>query len=417
MKEGGSGSATPNDVEVATIIVAAVDDKSECPEGGLHAWLAVLGSSLVYFVSFGLINSFGTFQEFYEQDYLSSHSATSIAFIGTLEITLLYIGGVFIGPLFDAFGLKYLYPIGCLGSVLALVALSFTKPEQIYQQFLSQGVLFGISVGFGAYPALALVGQYFKHKRALAMGIVAAASSVGGVCLPIMFSRLFKTIGFSWSVRVAALITLFCYLTAMMISRTRLPRKPMTKPSQFVDLGGFKDPLYVVLMVGAFLVNLGLYIPYYYIEPFAIQLGISENVHPYLLPMLNGLSFFGRIIGGHLADIYGRMNVLVPTTLISGILCLALWLPSNGTVPVIIFACVYGLFSGAFISVCPATVGQISPTSKLGARIGTFFGVVAFATLTGTPIGGAFTAGAEGVEGYRRVAIFSVRLFFSLSVG
>lgn len=62
LKEGGSGSATPRDVEVATIIVAAVDDKSECPEGGLHAWLAVLGSSLVYFVSFGLINSFGTFQ-------------------------------------------------------------------------------------------------------------------------------------------------------------------------------------------------------------------------------------------------------------------------------------------------------------------------------------------------------------------
>lgn len=69
-----------------------------------------------------------------------------------------------------------------------------------------------------------------------------------------------------------------------------------------------------------------------------------------------------------------------------------------------------GLFSGAFISVCPAVVGQISPTSKLGARIGTFFGVVAFATLIGTPIGGAFTGGkGEGVEGYRRVAVFSVR--------
>lgn len=61
------------------------------------------------------------------------------------------------------------------------------------------------------------------------MGIVAAGSSVGGVCLPIMFSRLFNTIGFgmlsfalelvtesnpvaypplAWSVRVAALITL-----------------------------------------------------------------------------------------------------------------------------------------------------------------------------------------------------------------
>lgn len=60
MKEGTSGSATPNDIEVTTI--AAVLEESECPEGGLHAWLAVLGSSLVYFVSFGLINSFGTFQ-------------------------------------------------------------------------------------------------------------------------------------------------------------------------------------------------------------------------------------------------------------------------------------------------------------------------------------------------------------------
>lgn len=51
-------------------------------------------------------------------------------------------------------------------------------------------------VGFGTYPALSVVGQYFKAKRALAMGIVAAGSSVGGVCLPIMFSRLFDTIGF-----------------------------------------------------------------------------------------------------------------------------------------------------------------------------------------------------------------------------
>lgn len=65
----------------------------------------------------------------------------------------------------------------------------------------AQGVLFGIVVGFGIYPALAVVGQYFKARRALAMGIVAAGSSVGGVCLPIMFSRLFKTIGFGRSIK------------------------------------------------------------------------------------------------------------------------------------------------------------------------------------------------------------------------
>lgn len=178
--------------------------------------------------------------------------------------------------------------------------------------------------------------------------------------------------------------------------------------------------------------------------------------------------------GGQLADRYGRMNVLYPTTLISGILCFALWLPSNGAIPVVVFSCFYGaslilalfstlcirrtsplfvrlrtdfqstfpsppspsrehthapkpahpctslrpgLFSGAFISVCPAAVGQISPTSRLGARIGTFFGIVAFATLLGTPVGGAFVKGGGsasggGKEEYRRVAVFSVSSFF-----
>ena len=108
--------------------------------------------------------------------------------------------------------------------MLSTVALSFTHPQAIWHQFLSQGVLFGLAVGFGFQPALCVVGHYFRRRRALAMGIVAAGSSVGGVCLPIMFSRLFDQIGFgmsfllvssqsltmtAWTVRVAALITLW----------------------------------------------------------------------------------------------------------------------------------------------------------------------------------------------------------------
>lgn len=37
-------------------------EEVEYPEGGLQGWLAVAGSFLVYFASFGFINSFGTFQ-------------------------------------------------------------------------------------------------------------------------------------------------------------------------------------------------------------------------------------------------------------------------------------------------------------------------------------------------------------------
>lgn len=93
-----------------------------------------------------------------------------------------------------------------LGCSVALVALSFSQPEQLWQQFLTQGVLFGVCSSFGVQPALAVVGQYFHKRRALAMGVVAGGSSLGGVCFPLMFSGLIPRIGFSWSIRVAALI-------------------------------------------------------------------------------------------------------------------------------------------------------------------------------------------------------------------
>ena len=75
-------------------------------------------------------------------------------------------------------------------------------------------------------PALSAVGQYYHHRRALVMGIVAAGSRVGGVCLPIMFSRLIPRIGFPWMMRVGALDLLTCYAAAICLSRAKhQPRK------------------------------------------------------------------------------------------------------------------------------------------------------------------------------------------------
>ena len=106
--------------EEKIVSVAGVDEEPEFPEGGLQAWLAVTGSFLVYVASFGVINSFGTFQasqvfhtgkheiliervrqNFYETEYLSNYTSTVIAFIGALQITILYVEGLFICSLGD----------------------------------------------------------------------------------------------------------------------------------------------------------------------------------------------------------------------------------------------------------------------------------------------------------------------------
>jgi MFS family permease len=103
---------------------------------------------------------------------------------------------------------KYLYLFSGIGTSGALLLLSVSKPTILWQPFLIQGVLLGLAIAFGAQPAIVVCGQHFFRRRALAMGIVAAAGSVGGVCFPLLFARLMPAIGYAWTLRVVALLIL-----------------------------------------------------------------------------------------------------------------------------------------------------------------------------------------------------------------
>jgi hypothetical protein len=85
---------------------ASSDNSISEREGSLAGWLTVVGSSLVYFSAFGIINSFGFFQDIYQNRYLSSTPSSTIAFIGTIQITLMNVLAAPAGSLFDCYGLK-----------------------------------------------------------------------------------------------------------------------------------------------------------------------------------------------------------------------------------------------------------------------------------------------------------------------
>ena len=84
---------------------------------------------------------------------------------------------------------------------------------------------------------------------------------------------------------------------------------------------------------------------------------------------------------------------------------LALWLPSASNVPIILFAALFGFSSGAFVSMAPALVAQISDIRQIGVRTGTMFAIISFAARCGNPVGGALVAGQNG--GFSHLQIFS----------
>jgi MCP family monocarboxylic acid transporter-like MFS transporter 10 len=78
-------------------------------EGGFEAWLTLLGSLLVYYSSYGLLNSFGFFQNYYQNDFLKSTSPSTISFIGTLQIALTSSIATISGAICDAHGIRVSY--------------------------------------------------------------------------------------------------------------------------------------------------------------------------------------------------------------------------------------------------------------------------------------------------------------------
>lgn len=75
-------------------------------EGGSAAWLTVLGSILVYYASFGVMNSFGFFQSYYSSNFLANTPTSTIAFIGTLQMALMNSMAAVSGALCDQYGVK-----------------------------------------------------------------------------------------------------------------------------------------------------------------------------------------------------------------------------------------------------------------------------------------------------------------------
>lgn len=116
------------------------------------------------------------------------------------------------------------------------------------------------------------------------------------------------------------------------------------------------------------------------------------------------VSIFGRILPGMLADKFGRFNVMIITCFASAILVLALWIPAHGNAAIIVFSALYGFTSGAYVSMGPSIIAQISDVRQIGVRTGTMFGIVSFAVLVGSPIGGALVTRDNG--GYLCLQIF-----------
>lgn len=363
----------------------------EFPEGGRQAWLTVLGGFLILFCTFGTVQSFGVYQDYYSRVLLSERTASDISWIGSMQTFLLFAGGLPTGKLFDDGYFHHCLAFGSLIYLFSIFMLSLVQPGQYYQVFLAQGVGLGIGMGLIMLPALSVTSHYFRRRRAVAMGVVIAGSSTGAVVFSILLNNLFNgKVGFPWGVRTAAFIDLVFLLTANLVMKTRLPsrrERPNAKPINIRAV--LSDGGYWLCIIGAALVFWGLFVPFFYLQVFAELHGLPKSLAFYAIPIMNASSLFGRTIPNFLGDYFGPFNIMIPCTIISGGL-IYLMFAATGVAGTVVFGILYGFFSGGFISIITPAVASFSrDLNEIGTRIGIACFVIGFALLTGTPIAGA----------------------------
>ncbi|KAL5492850.1 hypothetical protein ACEPAI_4298 [Sanghuangporus weigelae] len=396
--ERASRDSTEDGSPSPTVAIQGVEgrlnpSKIDIPDGGFEAWSTLAGAFIVVFCTSGYVNSFGVYEDFYVRQYLTSFTTSQISWIGSAQTFCLFSVGILSGYAMDIGYFRHVMFAGSVLFVFCLFMISISHPERWYQLFLAQGIGLGFAIGSTYVPALGVVAHHFARRRSLVMGIVASASSVGGIVHPILLNQLIHgSAGFAWGVRASAFMNGVLLAIANLMMTTRLPNKSKQSFAELVLYwrGFFRDPSYNVACVGTFLLIAGVFYPTFYLQLMAVERGVSTTLAFYTIAILNGASAFGRVMPVVVVDRVGVFALIVPCTMACGILIFCLAPAVTGAAGAVIMAILCGFFSGACISLLGPMLANLSRNvSEVGARIGVCFGIGGVGSLIGPPITGA----------------------------
>lgn len=178
--------------------------------------------------------------------------------------------------------------------------LSASFADQIWQLFLSQGVCFGVGMGFLYIPATAVLPQWFSTRRSLAVGIASSGAGLGGVAYNLIAGVAARKLGLGWTYRLLALCSLGVNgICAALIK----DRNKMVKPKQnYLDWREFGHVEVILVIVWGFLSELGYIVLLYSLPHYATTIGLTQSQGSVVGAVFNvGLGVFRPLVG-YLSD-------------------------------------------------------------------------------------------------------------------
>ncbi|PIL27910.1 MFS general substrate transporter [Ganoderma sinense ZZ0214-1] len=370
-----------------TVLVEEVVSE-ECPDGGLRAWLVVLGVVCGMCATVGLLTAWGTFQAYYQEVELPHESSSNIAWIGSIQNAMLFAPGLLFGRLFDKGHLRL--PVFVASAAFVACVFLTAQCTQYWHFLLCQGFGMGLASGVFFNMGNMVMAHWFKRRLGLAIACSFGGAGAGGCIFPIIVRALLHRISFQWTMRILGFTTLGLLLVSNLTIARRLPGTRDLGP--LINLAEFKKPPYSFYVASLVVNTLALFTVFTYLTVSAVGEGVNADMSFYLLAIANAVSTVGRVISGLLADRFGPLNVLIPATLLTAVVTFT-WPFATNVASFVVIAIFLGISTGATLALLVQPFARMGPVPEVGLRIGMGLTVVAIGVITGAPMSGAILDG------------------------
>ncbi|KAJ5930129.1 hypothetical protein N7466_005622 [Penicillium verhagenii] len=367
------------------------DTLEDYPEGGLRAWLVVVGVFATLTCTFGMQFTVGVLQSHWETNQLRDYSSSTIGWISSVYLYLNMVLAVQVGPMFDRYGPRWLMIIGSVLFVLSIFLLG--SCEKYYQFMLCLGGLSGVSAAFVSNPCMVVLSHWFHRRRGMASGIAMVGGSLGGVIFPMILRATLEPLGWVWSLRILAFIFTVLLTIGNICVKSRLPVKSQKglfnlrcfRDSRFVwftaamlcmfyplsDISKMK--VLIVLLVVQFTITASMGL----VPTYALEQGFSSETGFYLLAVYNGGAAIGRGLSGIISDRYGRFNTMSAAMTFAMVFIFVLWYPFGHYLGALYcFVVVMGFGTGTILCLLPVCLSQMCKTEEVGLWLGSCYLVI-----------------------------------------
>ncbi|KAE8383308.1 major facilitator superfamily domain-containing protein [Aspergillus bertholletiae] len=321
------------------------------PDGG-YGWVCTAAAATINAHSWGFNSAYGVFLAYYlKHDTFPGSSPLKYAFVGSLSLTLLLLVSPIATISMREWGIKPIMFCGVILETASLISASFAT--EMWHLFLTQGILFGMGVGFLFIPTAAVVPQWFTTKRSLASGISLAGAGLGGLVYSLATNAMIRNLGLQWAFRILGIIGFVVNTTCTLLIKDRNSKKNSNSRSSHqkqtsMDLTLLRRGEYQLLLGFASFTMLGYFVLMYSLANYANEIGLNASQASIVSAIFNLGQAVGRPCIGFFSDRVGRINMASSMTFLAGILALVVWTNAKSYGVLGFFAVAEGLVAGNF---------------------------------------------------------------------